>query len=96
MHVAKARCELGEACVLTTRDMERPLPNFLTKQLGRTVFVDCAGVEERPAPEDSPLPLTPTHPLPVSKKILELMGALLHRKAEFPIVNLRIGGAWGR
>ena len=167
MHVARARLDLGESCLLTTRNTEMPLPDFLQKELGRKVFVEAldvtdrqmfrdvakrhgitgiiqlagavigrgsvsdtlaeaqstitgylnalqvaeeckvarvsvastigvyAGIKDLPGREDHPLPLSPTHPLPVSKKILELMGALLSGKADYPILNLRIGGAWG-
>lgn len=167
MHVARALCELGETCVLTTRNQERRLPDFLERELGRKVFVEMldvadremflevakkhqisgiihlagaaigrgslietldeanrtiagylnalrvaeecrvrrvsvastigvyAGIENLPAREDDRLLLSPTHAIPDSKKILELIGALLRGESQFPIVNLRIGGTWG-
>lgn len=54
-----------------------------------------AGSGEGPFHEDSPLSLSMTHPLPMSKKVLELLGNLLAAKTGVQILNLRIGGVWG-
>jgi UDP-glucose 4-epimerase len=54
-----------------------------------------AGTGEGPFREDMLLPLTPTHPLPMSKKILELLGAVVAFGSSLQVINLRIGGAWG-
>jgi UDP-glucose 4-epimerase len=53
------------------------------------------GAGDSPFREDMLLPMTATHPLPMSKKILELLGILVAGRAGLQIVNLRIGGAWG-
>jgi UDP-glucose 4-epimerase len=54
-----------------------------------------AGAGEGPFREDMLLPMTPTHPLPMSKKIMELLGGIMGFNSGMEIVNLRIGGAWG-
>jgi UDP-glucose 4-epimerase len=54
-----------------------------------------AGAGDSPFKEDALLALTPTHPLPMSKKILELLGGAVAFGSGLQIVNLRIGGAWG-
>jgi len=54
-----------------------------------------AGSEDEAFKENSPVPLSATHALPMSKKVLELIGGILSFGSELQVVNLRIGGTWG-
>jgi UDP-glucose 4-epimerase len=56
------------------------------------VYIGVTGPALR---EDSPLPLTATHPIELMKKTSELLSSYLAARVDFDVVTMRIGGIYG-
>ncbi|HEY7488665.1 MAG TPA: NAD(P)-dependent oxidoreductase [Streptosporangiaceae bacterium] len=59
------------------------------------VYAEVAGPGANPLREDMPLALTAGHPIPLGKKVTELLSGYIAGGTGMEIYNIRIGAAWG-